>query len=376
MDKNDEPSSLVRLEKATVKNLRQESIIIDDIREKRQNTDQIAQKKLINANIVKARTEQQKKKRKNSKSENTEREKKRAKLSNDEAELNKLVGIEPPITPAVAAPLSTMSWMQRHMQLAADVHRQGDNVTVIALNIPAPGQRGIMQALVQGKRDLQSVRPALTTVHKTSKPRLSEHEHQKQKVTRLAEQVGHVLHYCRTVQQRHTKKRAEKLAYDDDDDDDAGEHRDNARSKRAEAQEEVDADELIVSRHQLSKIINGLEVVEKGATMARRIIEDDKKIKELEATIKESHLLVEELRRQIENQKSLGNMWMHTKWTREASTAVGRGPPGNIAFNPFSIHDPPFEKQEVTQIIVESLHQQQQQQQQNRATATATTAKK
>jgi hypothetical protein len=247
-----------------------------------------------------------------------------------------------------------MSWIQHHMTLATDVTRIEDKMDLddapaktetIKTTLPSPGQRGIVQTLVQGKRDLQAVRPHLTQVNKLNQAKMGHYERHRHTHQRLADQTERVLRYCNTLRQRHVRQRA-----------DAALEAESRGEAVPEKDKEQEADEPVISLRQLAKIIKGLQAVDKGANVARDMVLNDEKALALEESVKQTQTLAEELRRQIDRQVHLSAMWMHTKWTRDANTAVGRGPPGHIAFNPFTLHDPPFEKHEATQVVLEGLH--------------------
>ena len=233
-------------------------------------------------------------------------------------------------------PVSNMAWLQANMQGSTIVSRPDDEVSRIKLTLPSPGQRGIVQAIVQGKRDLQSIRPQLKQVAKASKPQLKHHERQQHVQSRLVAQVDRVKRYCHELNNKHT-------------------------ARKEEAKANGDTEPPVISaedwEHAIQKILKGMEAIEKGTSAAQRLVLNDKQAAKLDTTVQEVEKLSADLRHQIDNQQSMGTSWMHTKWTREASTAVGRGPPGHLAFSPFTIHDPPFERNEVLQVILDGPHQ-------------------
>jgi hypothetical protein len=72
---------------------------------------------------------------------------------------------------------------------------------------------------------------------------------------------------------------------------------------------------------------------------------------ELAVAIEENQKLARELRQSIQKMETSRESWAAVRWTTDNSGAVGRGPPGHIATSPFSLYDPPFERQDLARLL-------------------------
>lgn len=96
--------------------------------------------------------------------------------------------------------------------------------------------------------------------------------------------------------------------------------------------------------------------------MMRRLEEEFAAYRELQTETQEREALVtdaielnqtlaRELRQNLQRIDAASKSWTSVRWTTDNASAVGRGPPGRIAYSPFTLYDPPFEVQDVVRLL-------------------------
>jgi hypothetical protein len=197
--------------------------------------------------------------------------------------------------------------------------------------------------MLQGKRDLATTLPLLKRVQEDSrviKKRRVRQQHVKGKVTK---QVHNVLVFCQNALAEWNVLRG--AAAEEEEKKQRG--RTTTRAPDASATVTLVPDPVTV----LQNIIKGVRNVEKLREKEAELDGDDE---ELAAQVARANRLAEELKKQSDRQLSMATSFMNTKYNKDAATAVGRGPPGGIAFSPFTSHDPMFEREEVVQTIIDN----------------------
>jgi hypothetical protein len=102
----------------------------------------------------------------------------------------------------------------------------------------------------------------------------------------------------------------------------------------------------------LARVNAGLRHVEKARGVEIRAANKDRQLDEV--VFDRANELAGELQQHKEHQIKMGSAFMRTKYNKDAATAVGRGPPGHIAFSIFTAHDPLFERSDVVQVIMDA----------------------
>jgi hypothetical protein len=212
----------------------------------------------------------------------------------------------------------------------------------VTIDLPAPGQRGMTQILLQGRQDLSSLKPTLTKVHDGSSL-IEKRRKKRQKLqTKVQKQLRAVVAYVEEKMAKLNEAEMELCA--------AEEKGDQGDAPRAERMRAVYRPAVLIKM--LKRVSAGLKHVEKARNMEIKAAEKDRRLDE--AVFEEANTLTGELQQQVEHQIKMGSAFMRTKYNKDAATAVGRGPPGHIAFSVFTAHDPLFERNEVVQVILDA----------------------
>jgi len=202
----------------------------------------------------------------------------------------------------------------RGLTMATIVARAGEGGTRVSL--PTPGQRGVVQSLLGARMNMRRIKPALDHVQESSK----------------------------AIMKRRRRRAKVRAALRTEAD---------ATSRQCAALITKLADETVAQpkvRKALEQIARGLSHMKKALDMEDEVMDDATAIQE---AIDSNQALAAELKQQVTDVTALSESWMRIRWTKDATTAVGRGPPGYIAFSPFTAHDPLFEKQDVVQLLTE-----------------------
>ncbi len=248
-----------------------------------------------------------------------------------------------------------MKAVQSGLQLSGWSQRDGMGERPVRVNLPAPGQRGALQLLAQSKRELQLLKPHSTRVTK-SKFKISRHVAKHYKIRHKISRKVHNLHgYCNSLSARANEITAAKKRLLEEG---GGEN---------EAQNDDDFMELetpktVVSKKESGKTPDYPRILAKISKVVGVIIDDINKedafiemlSRETAKHTQRCEDLAGEIKRQIESVAALTRSVMGTQFNRDAKTAVGRGPPGHVAFSPFTANDPLFERDDVIQVILES----------------------
>lgn len=271
-----------------------------------------------------------------------------------------------------------MEAVQSGLQLSGWSKRDAMNENAIRVELPAPGQRGAMQMIIQSKRELQLIKPHMTRVMKV-KPQIEREAKKRYELRqKLVRQTHRLQGYCNKIlarandieaaaelaiktantgqpkKRQSTKKdpnRQDKMEIDTMLGDDDYEIATSNKKASAHTLAGPNDQEVVDIIKVLGNIVDGINGVLTCIAEEDEFIE---KMLEPEAVIKQCDQLTGELKRQIETVTSLTRSIMGTQFNRDAKTAVGRGPPGHIAFSPFTANDPLFERDDVMQVIIET----------------------
>jgi hypothetical protein len=189
-----------------------------------------------------------------------------------------------------------------------------------------PGQRGVMQSLMGMRMGARRIKPTLDRVQESSKIVLKKNKRRIKVRTALKDELSKTTKQCSAIV---------------------------ARISAGDAT-------LETTLKVLERIARGLSHIQKAVDMEDEAIaemgdgEDKDGTQILQEAIESNQHLASELRQQMTDATSLSESWMRIKWTKDSTTAVGRGPPGYIAFSPFTAHDPLFEKTDVVQLLTET----------------------
>ena len=243
-----------------------------------------------------------------------------------------------------------MEAIEHGLALKGVALRPGPRERGITVDIPAPGQRGILQALMTGRQNLTNIKPLLETVNETS-GRI-----RKKKAKRLAvhqKLTGHtqtLKNYCNKILS-HVYESVVAGGDDEQDDGDAtgakGLRKKKKLKKARAAAVHMTPDDMAGV---LRTVLRQVDKIEADMILEEELIEDVKP----EVLMRETNALAGELHKQVDAIGTLTRSVMNTQFNRDARTAVGRGPPGRIAFSPFTTNDPLFEREDVVQVIYEN----------------------
>lgn len=202
------------------------------------------------------------------------------------------------------------------MALAMHVGRPGETPIQVALS--SPGQRGVMQTLMSVRMGMRRIKPTLDKVQESSKMLIGRRKRKRKIRTALKNEVEKTRTQCNRI----VAKIVEGTLTD-----------------------------MRVIRKQLELVAKGLSHINKAVEMEEEFQEDDTTLQD---ALESNQSLAGELRQQMDEMTTLGESWMRIKWNKDAMTAVGRGPPGFIAFSPFTANDPLFDKPDVIQILTDN----------------------
>jgi hypothetical protein len=211
----------------------------------------------------------------------------------------------------------------------------------VAIELPAPGQRGMTQILLQGGRDLATIRPSLTKVHEGSSLIEKRRKKREKLQTKVHKQVRALIAYVEEKMAKLNEAEMELCAAEERAEEDP-EALDQAR-KWARPVNLIKV---------LARVNAGLRHVEKARGVEIRSANKDRMLDEV--VFDRANELAGELQQHKEHQIKMGSAFMRTKYNKDAATAVGRGPPGHIAFSIFTAHDPLFERSDVVQVIMDA----------------------
>lgn len=274
-------------------------------------------------------------------------------------------------------PLAPFFWNMQNLQtglrLSGVSEREGMGEAPINVEVHAPGQRGALQLLIQSKRELQLIKPHMTRVLKT-KQKISRDTKRRHNIrAKIVRKTHQLQSYCNKIlarandidakkqqliedrkqkQQQQNKKRSSSKKKKEDKGIDSGdEDQEEEGESGAKADGGNENGESINYPHVIENILKAVNSVVTHLANEEAILEES-----LESTdlAQQSARLAGELKRQIESVASLTRSIMGTQFNRDAKTATGRGPPGHIAFSPFTANDPLFERDDVMQVILET----------------------
>jgi hypothetical protein len=182
----------------------------------------------------------------------------------------------------------------------------------IRVQLFAPGQRGILQSVVESRTKSARIIPKLTEVQKTSNIAL--------KTSRELRRKDHAL--------RNSLVRAKGYL------------------NKLQLHDKV-SPKIKTHLANISKLLNtatdSLPAVDDHGDNAER--------EQLRQAIRESQSLCKEFQGEIKRINNVAESWMDVKWSADNTSAVGRGPPGHIAHNTFDQYTPHYDVNDVKKVI-------------------------
>lgn len=110
------------------------------------------------------------------------------------------------------------------------------------------------------------------------------------------------------------------------------------------------ADDRLVQR--VGRMVETIRRIEEEFTAYRALLTETQERENAVAEATElNQTLSRELRQNLQRIDAASKSWASVRWTTDNAGATGRGPPGRIAYSPFTMYDPPFEVQDVVRLL-------------------------
>ena len=191
--------------------------------------------------------------------------------------------------------------------------REGEGPTRLRLN--TPGQRGVLQSLVEIKKSASKLLPKYQAVQTVTK-RVNLKQNP---VTTQTRRLNKYL----TKSKRYLDK-IQLLTTDDE-------------AKRTKL---------------LGTLARALQI----ALNANQVLQNSSEsLQELSSSMKlavgKTNELGREFQQELKRVETVAESWLDLKWSSDNSTAVGRGPPGHITYNPFGQYTLPYDTNDVKRVI-------------------------
>ena len=74
---------------------------------------------------------------------------------------------------------------------------------------------------------------------------------------------------------------------------------------------------------------------------------------DMKMAVQKTNELSREFQQELKRVETVAESWLDLKWSSDNTTAVGRGPPGYIVYNPFAQYSLPYEVADVRRVIDE-----------------------
>lgn len=188
----------------------------------------------------------------------------------------------------------------------------------IRLRLNAPGQRGILQSLLEVKKTAARLLPKYRDMQVSNTMVLKKKKSNSAHVRALNKALRKAQRYVNKLQ----------LLPEDA----------SNQAKRA-------------------ALIRGISVaIETGITANQEKDPEETEglTKELKTAIRKTEELSRDFQHDSKRFDTVAESWLDVKWTTDNSTAVGRGPPGHVAFSPLTQYRLPYDVTEVMRVIEEA----------------------